>query len=387
MENYLLTVEGLSVLLEHLKPGGILSVSQWQTLPPRAELRLIETARHALKLLGVTEPARHVVMIRSWQTVTILVSRQPFSPDAMQQVRDFCLARQFDLAAGPDVEPEEANQYNILAEDFYHKGANALLGENPEAFLADYKFDVRATHDDRPYFSNFFRWESLREILALRTVGGAALLEWSYPLLVLTFVQALLAGLVFILLPITLVRRTGRGMASVVLYFGAIGFGFMFVEIGFIQKLVLLLGHPLYSIPVVLASFLVFAGIGSRISQQLPLTRARLPFFVLIAVSVVYLMGWPLAYEWLAGTTEITQVLVSVLLLAPLAFTMGMPLPLGVRRIAEKTDRLIAWGWAINGSASVAGAVLATIIAVHAGFAVLITAALALYALAASVRL
>jgi hypothetical protein len=203
----------------------------------------------------------------------------------------------------------------------------------------------------------------------------------------LTFVQALLAGLVFILLPITLVRRTGRGMASVVLYFGAIGFGFMFVEIGFIQKLVLLLGHPLYSIPVVLASFLVFAGIGSRISQQLPLTRARLPFFVLIAVSVVYLMGWPLAYEWLAGTTEITQVLVSVLLLAPLAFTMGMPLPLGVRRIAEKTDRLIPWGWAINGSASVAGAVLATIIAVHAGFAVLIMAALALYALAASVRL
>jgi hypothetical protein len=66
---------------------------------------------------------------------------------------------------------------------------------------------------------------------------------------------------------------------------------------------------------------------------------------------------------------------------------MGMPLPLGVRRIAEKTDRLIPWGWAINGSASVAGAVLATIIAVHAGFAVLIMAALALYALAASVRL
>jgi len=203
-----------------------------------------------------------------------------------------------------------------------------------------------ATSDDRPYFANFFRWQSLREILALREVGGAALVEWSYPLLVMTFAQAFLAGLLLIILPIALVRRTGRGMSSVILYFGAIGFGFMFmfmfmfIEIGFIQKLVLLLGHPLYSIPLVLASFLVFAGMGSRVSERLTLAQARLPFIGLF----------------------------------------------GVRRIAASAESWIPWGWAVNGSASVAGAVLATIIAVHAGFTILIVAALALYLVAASVR-
>ncbi|MEE9254219.1 MAG: SAM-dependent methyltransferase, partial [Pseudomonadales bacterium] len=277
MENYLLTVEGLSELLRRLSPDGVLAISEWLAAPPRATLRLIDTAGVALGESGVDVPADHVAMVRGWQTVTVLISRRRLDARAMDEIRDFAASRRFDLAVGPGVGPETSNRYHILADDYFHQAAQSLLGEDRSAFLDSYKFDVRATRDNRPYFSNFFKWSSLEEILALRTVGGAALLEWGYPILVLTFLQALGAGLIFIVLPLVRVRRREGRFSPIALYFAAIGFGFMFVEIGFIQKFVLLLGHPLYSTPLVLASFLLFAGIGSRASERLSLQKIHWP--------------------------------------------------------------------------------------------------------------
>ena len=65
---------------------------------------------------------------------------------------------------------------------------------------------------------------------------------------------------------------------------------------------------------------------------------------------------------------------------------MGMPFPLGLAG-AEATDaRLVPWAWAINGCASVAGAVLATLLAIHIGFTAVVVAALVLYGIAAAAR-
>ena len=188
---------------------------------------------------------------------------------------------------------------------------------------------MRATRDNRPYFSNFFKWSSLREILALRTVGGAALLEWGYPILVLTFVQALAAGLIFIALPLVRARRGGGGrgegrFSPIALYFGAIGFGFMFVEIGFIQKFVLLLGHPLYAIPLVLASFLLFAGIGSRASERLSLRSSHWPFAAIVVLAALYLVIWPWVFNRLGAVGVTWQIVASVVLIAPLAIAWRM---------------------------------------------------------------
>lgn len=392
MENYLLTVEGMTELMRHLSPEGVLVISQWLSLPPRGALRLIDTTGVALRESGVDTPADHIVMVRGWQIGTVLVGRAPFDIRAMQKIRTFAASRRFDLAVGPGVGAEMANRYHILANDYFHGAARSLLGEDRETFLENYKFDVRATRDNRPYFSNFFKWSSLREILALRTVGGAALLEWGYPILVLTFVQALAAGLIFIALPLVRARRGGGGrgegrFSPIALYFGAIGFGFMFVEIGFIQKFVLLLGHPLYAIPLVLASFLLFAGIGSRASERLSLQAIHWPFAAIVALAALYLVSWPWVFNRLGAVGVPWQIVASVALIAPLAIAMGMPLPLGLRRVASTADDWIPWAWAVNGCASVAGAVLAMLIALHAGFVVLIMAALGLYLVALAVRL
>lgn len=387
MENYLLTVEGVRELLRHLSPRGVLSISQWLSLPPRGELRLIDTAAMALRRRGVASPEQHLLMLRDWQTVDVLIARAPLDPEAMDEIRGFAKSKRFDLVLGPGVGDEMANRYHVVAEDYFRRGALSLLGPDRAAFLRAYKFDVEATQDNRPYFSNFFKWSSLEEILALRTVGGAALLEWGYPMLVLTFLQALAAGMIFMLLPLARSRRGKGRFSPIAFYFAAIGFAFMFVEIGFIQKFALLLGNPLYSTPLVLASFLVFAGLGSRASERLAMRAMRWPFAALVALGGLYLVGWPVVFDRLGAVSVVWQIVASVMLIAPLAFAMGMPLPFGLRRVAATTDEWIPWAWAVNGCASVAGAVLATLIALNAGFVVLIVSALALYMLASIVRL
>jgi hypothetical protein len=387
MENYLLTVEGVSELVRHLAPEGALAVSDWLSLPPRAGLRLIDTAGLSLREFGTDDPRDHVAMVRDWQTFSLVITRAALDAETMARIRRFAAAQRFDIAVGPGTDPGTSNRYHVLAVDYFHDAAESLLGEGRESFLERYKFDVRATRDDRPYFANFFKWSSLEEILALRAVGGAALLEWGYPVLVLTFLQALAAGLIFILLPLAFARRAEGRFSPVALYFAAIGFAFMFVEIGFIQKFALLLGHPLYSTPLVLASFLMFAGIGSRVSERLPVQKTHWPFVAIVVLSASYLSLWPFVFRHLGGVGVAGQIAASVALIAPLAFVMGMPLPLGVRWVSSKVDEWIPWAWAVNGCASVAGAVLAMLVALHAGFVVLILGALGLYVVALAVRL
>jgi hypothetical protein len=82
---------------------------------------------------------------------------------------------------------------------------------------------------------------------------------------------------------------------------------------------------------------------------------------------------------------DVLKILISAALIAPLAFFMGMLFPLGLARVEAADAQLVPWAWAVNGCASVTGAVLATLLAIHIGFTAVVAAALALYALAAAV--
>jgi len=179
-------------------------------------------------------------------------------------------------------------------------------------------------------------------------------------------------------------------------YFTAIGLAFLFIEIAYIHKLILFLHHPLYAIAVVLSTFLIFAGLGSRSARRVDQALQRywpaVPPLMwssvsLVVIAVLELVFMPGIFHWGLGYTDSLRIVISVLLIAPLAFFMGMPFPLGLTRLAERSPVLIPWAWAINGCASVISAVLATLLAIDFGFVVVIAAALALYLLAAAVRL
>jgi len=387
-ENYLYTVEALAEYLRHLQPGGILSITRWTKTPPRDGLKIFATAIEALKRSGVSKPDRQLVMIRSWNTSTLLVKNEPFEDRAIDRLKAFCAQRWFDLVFYPGMASAEANRYNQLQDAWYFAGATRLLGPESAAFMKDYKFNIRPATDDRPYFSHFLKWRTLPELLALRQRGGSSLLEWGYPVLVVTLVLALLASALLVLLPLWARRKTEPGARGlhwrVAVYFAAIGTAFMFVEIAFIQKFILFLHHPLFAVSVVLCAFLVFAGLGS-------LTSARWHTRVSLAgtaagigmLCVLYVLLLPSLFSGLVHLPGGFKITVSALLIAPLAFLMGMPFPVGLGVVSSRLPSWIPWAWGINGCASVVSAILATMLAIHFGFRSVVFVAVTLYLAAA----
>ena len=395
-ENYLYTTQALREYLDHLRPGGYLAISLWVKLPPRDTLKLFVTAIDALREAGAENPGERLILIRGWQTSTLLVKNGDFGDGEIRATRAFCRARSFDLAWYPGIKSGEANRYNRLNEPYFYVGARALLGPDRQAFLDDYKFNLQPATDDRPYFHNFFKWSTLAEILELRGQGGLPLLETGYPIIVATLIQAALLSVVLVLLPLLLARRrTAPATAAVrrwrvLAYFGAIGLAFLFLEIALIQKFMRFLHHPVFTAAVILASFLVFAGLGSFRSRHYSLQNRQHAGVVraiagIVLTGVAYLFVLDPLFGWLAAWPAAARMFVSSLLIAPIAFFMGAPFPLAFSRLGQQAGDLLPLAWGVNGCASVLSAVLATLLAIHFGFAAVVVMALVLYTVSAAV--
>ncbi len=392
-ESYVYTVEAIGEYLEHTAAGGMLAITRWLKLPPRDNLKLAAIVIEALRRSGIAEPGQRIAAIRSWNTVTLLVKNGAFSGDEIARLREFARARSFDTAYYPGMTAADGNRFNILAEPFLFDGVTALLSDRAGDFIARYKFHIAPATDNQPYFFHFFKWSTLPEVMALRKRGGAGLIEWGYLILTATVVQAAIAGAILILLPLFKAERHWpRGtVARMGPYFFALGLAFLFVEIAFIQKFILFLSHPLYAVAVVLGGFLVFAGVGSAYSDKLRRRAAETgPSPVRVAVagivffSLAYVTLLPQLFELLIGLPGAIKIGLSIVLIAPLAFCMGMPFPLGLSRLADNAPDFIPWAWGINGFASVLSAALATLLAIEFGFTWVVLLALALYAGAAA---
>jgi hypothetical protein len=393
-ESYLYTVEAIRKYLEHTASGGLLAITRWLKLPPRDNLKLVGIVIEALRQAGVTEPGRQLAVIRSWNTSTLLVKNGEFSADEIAAIREFARSHSFDTAYYPGIRANDANRFNLLDEPFLYNGIDALLGDAASDFIERYKFHIAPATDNQPYFFHFFKWGTLPEVMALRTRGGASLIEWGYLILTATVLQGAVAGALLILLPLSRIERswpsgTGPRMGT---YFFVLGLAFLFVEIAFIQKFILFLSHPLYAVAVVLSGFLVFAGLGSAYSSKLRQQVEKTgPSPVTIAVagiaffSLAYVTLLPQLFDAMIGLPDGIKMALSILLIAPLAFCMGMPFPLGLGRLADSAPDYIPWAWGINGFASVMSAALATLLAIQFGFTAVILLALGLYAFAAAI--
>ncbi|MCO6413950.1 MAG: hypothetical protein J5I92_14510 [Thiogranum sp.] len=390
-EGYLYTVEALQAYLGKLAPDGYLAISRWIKLPSRDAPKLFATAVTALENAGIADPGKRLALIRSWQTSTLLIKNGDFTRTETEGLRRFCRQRSFDVSWYPGIDAAEVNRYNVMAQPQLYLAARALLGAEREQFIAGYKFNLQPATDDRPYFFQFFVWRSLPEILELYGRGGAPLLDTGYLILFATLLQAIVASLLLILLPFQVYRRASGSDAQgaqrwrVLVYFTALGLAFLFLEIAFIQKFILFLHHPLYAVAVVLTGFLLFAGAGSLYSQRLLQNHAGIavPVTVIALTSLVYLAGLDNLFTPLGAWPDAMRIAVALLLIAPLAFCMGMPFPLAIGRLGQSAPQLIPWAWGINGCASVISAVLATLLAMHLGFSAVVVMAVVLYGVAA----
>jgi len=396
-ESYAYTVEALQSALERLGDGGFVAITRNVDLPPRDPLKIFATAVAALEARGVGDPSRQLAWVRSWSSATLIIKNGALTAAQVDALREFAAERRFDVAYYPGMARDEANRYNVLSTPLFFDAATAILGQERPRFLSRYKFRITPSTDDRPFHFHFFKWQHLPEMLALRARGGMGLLELGYVVLVTALVQALLVSIVLTALPLVWLggggaRVSAWSRAAVVGYFLSVGLAFLSIEIAFIQIFVRFLGHPVYSVTVVLASFLLFAALGSKlVASRVRESRVRARNLLLGAVCVIgslalaYVVVLPAFFETLAGAPFAARACVTVLLIAPLACAMGTPFPLGLDSLSRTASHLIPWAWAINGCASVVSAVLAVVLAMHLGFSAVILFAAILYGIVAAI--
>lgn len=385
-ESYLYTTNAAESSLRHLAPHGLLAVQFGEFDKPNRTLRYVATARTALAHLGIHDPERHILVASSSADVlgrsltTILVQRAPFTADEVARFGTSVAsipgasARYAPGSLDPPTNPV------------------ARLVRTPEsqlnAFYDGYPFDVRPITDNQPFFWHFTPFGDV-----VRNFGNPidpkdfeeAIGE--RVLLLLLGVAAVLAA-VFLLLPFVTIRRTWatlprKGRSAI--YFSLLGLGFIFFEITLIQKLTLFLGYPTYSLTVTLLAILLFTGVGALWSERVKAEATRVIPVLLVAIAaltVFYLFGLGPLTDALLSASLAVRILTAVVVMAPLGVCLGMFMPLGIGVVANLTDHpreYVAWGWAVNGFASVIGSVLSTILAMSFGFNVVLVVALALY--------
>jgi len=394
-ESYLYTRESFNIMFGRLTPAGLFSVTRWiESPPPRETLKLFATAVEALEMEGVSDASKHLLMIRkSPRTVTLIVKRSAFEAREIALAKKFCNERYFDLVYYPGMARSEANRFSKYDEPFFYDACVRVLSPGRSAFYEEYPFFVEPASDNRPYFYHTFKWKCIPVLKKYFGENWLAFAEMGYFVLLAVLAIGIILSVILIVLPLlflgrggtTGARRTSRPAA--LLYFFCIGIGFMFLEMSFFQKFILFLGHPIFSISVILAGFLGFSGLGSFFSKKIfPDERKRILLAVLLiaAVSIVYLVLLGKILALLMSESDALKIIISWLLIAPLAFFMGFPFLSAVSVLERKAGHLIPWAWGVNCCASVISPALATLFAISFGFRVVVCCALVVYLIASA---
>ncbi len=397
-ESYLYTREQIEKSLEHLTDDGILAVQYGEfdyDEKPNRTARYITTARDALENLGIEDPDEHIVVSSSplglfGSISTILVKRTPFTEgevDRFVSGLDDIEDSRLRWAPGQ----EERLAADAVGSNTVVQQVASLSDDELEQFYDAYPDDIRPISDDGPFFWHFNQFD---DVIANFTdpidrddfedsVGERVLL--------LLLAVAVVMAAVFLLLPFIAIRETWKQLPHKrrsFLYFAALGFGFIFFEVTLIQRLTLFLGYPTYSLTVTLMSILLFTGIGALLSTRWSANPKRiLPWLLggIALLTIFYELALTPMTDGMLGLPLALRVPITFVLLAPLGLCLGMFMPLGLGTVADLTEHkseYVAWGWAVNGFASVVGAVLSTMLAMTFGFHVVMIVALVIYAIA-----
>jgi SAM-dependent methyltransferase len=436
VENYTYTTESINDYMRALKPGGIISITVWNKLhPPRNVLRLLTTVFTALQSEGIAQPGNRMIMFHDiYKTATILIKNgSDFTAGEMEKIKNFTNTLSFDLCYYPSIPLRKKNfdellkmtadfykksdeiqnrtnqalsedednliallnitqaaenkkEEDLLPGDLYHFALQWLVRGRAQELYAKYIFDIRPATDDRPYYTAYLKPETIGIFLGnMSTIAE----EWGYILLLGTLLQALIFGLVIILIPLfgrwKELFKKRKGTAGVIVYYACLGLGYMSVEIFLIQKLAFFLADAIFSITIVISAMLVISGLGSLFSERISLNgKKRIHFAVLFTgLSLLfYIFGLSPLLNLCLGFPFLFKIFLAVVVIAPAAFFMGMPFPGGLSALSRNRTGLLPWAWGMNGALSVSGAMIARILSVSVGFTPVVAAAIVLYIVA-----
>ncbi|HVZ18097.1 MAG TPA: hypothetical protein VG897_13325 [Terriglobales bacterium] len=387
-ENNLYTVEAFREYFDHLKPDGYIAITRWEFAHPREAVRVVA---QAIRALGGGDLRRNFIVIcdgdltQDGRPVTVLAKKSGFTPEEEAAVKAH-LANHANLH--PLYLPSDADLPADSGAALYQPDQSifrhVIQSGNPEEFAQNYLFNVAPVYDKSPFF--FFTLKP-SQVLGAGTQQG---IDWKVNmgvvvLLMLVVISAVAVG-AFLVLPLLLTSRARTsGSWLPLLYFVAIGLGYIAVEITLIQRLVLFLGHPIYAMTVVVFLMLLSSGVGSSLSRKWLANPARVwtAFaFVIVMLGMYYFALSPILHA-LVGLPQQIKVAIAALLIIPLGFAMGMPFPSGLRMLGESrgNDNRIEWAWAMNAASSVLGSVLSMAIAIQFGLGVTLLCGILAYAL------
>lgn len=364
-ESYLLTKEAFQEYWDHLKPEGMLAINRWGVV------RAASIASQVLEANGVPDPENYALVTsrqRSGTDISFYLKKGKINDDDFKRLVESsnALGIRIDYAPHPDYQTSSNVYYQLLSI------------ESRDAFIKQADIDLSAPTDDRPFFDHIQKLGSfpqsssvvpneLNRVLRFLNRGDMALFT-------LLGEAAVLSSL-FILLPVIRFGKRSSVISrwSVLAYFSALGLGFILIEISLIQKHILFLGQPVYSISSVLFSVLLSAGIGSYLferyfrdgNERLWLTLIPILLGTLLLLELLIM---PFVFHLFLGSSKVVRFCISAILIAPLGLFLGMPFPLGIRILGMRAPEIIPWGWALNAYATVIGSILAVMFAILLGF-------------------
>ena len=373
-ENGLYTLEARQLFLDRLTPNGVFTVSRWSTVETA---RLIVLAVGTLLESGVAQPRDHIAIVTAGSGTTLLISKSALGSADERRIQQIAADKGFVVATLPSMRSPSERIERIL-------NARSLAEVNAASLLP--LLDFRASTDDRPFFFNVLRLRSFFYERPPQTVGSLEGNLLATRTLGMAFLASCLLVVGAILIP--LYRRSRpqsasrTGLWASLLYFSMIGVGFMLAEIALLQRLSLILGHPSYSLIVVLSSLVASAGLGSLLSDRLPLDQRPwcyvYPLLIAAALAVVAL-AWPSWAPQIASLPIAVRIAFAAGIISMLGLLMGMAFPTGMRLVSHRHPDERPWLWGMNGVGSVLASSVAILLALEFGLTFVLLCAAGCY--------
>ncbi|MCB9976421.1 MAG: hypothetical protein H6858_02330 [Rhodospirillales bacterium] len=359
-ENGLYTVEAWQSFIHDLSDNGVFTVSRWAKDTESEFSRTLSVAMTALFREGITDVRQHIAVIHSRLISTLLVTRKPLTPEQIAAIRKRSTEKQFEIVMLPD-RPLPGGTLGAIAkahsiDDLYRISEKQAL-------------DVSPTTDMRPFFFNQARMTNpigiIKKVINSNpandlVVNGQAKATLNL-YIILLFSLLMVISVIVIPLTKTIDDKSSLFIKASTSYFMLIGLGFMLIEMSFLQALGVFLGHPIYGLSIVLFSLILSAGIGSLISDRIPLKTLHAQI-IWCVLTFLYAVGIALFMPDIFNTFDETElshrIFVSVAMILPAGVLMGFGFPTGLM-LAERFDtRATPWLWGINGAAGIFGSTI-----------------------------
>lgn len=374
-EAYLYSIEAFDDYLDHLTPTGCVQFSRWILDPPRETIRVAHSAAEAMRRRGDDQPWRRILVLKGDKWASIVACNAPIHPHRVDSLRTFAEREGYTIVYAP-LRPSHEAFYRLLRGD----------EDERAAFVREHPYQVEPSTDEVPFFFNYYKWSQLWSMgnLDRDQMLYAPELPIGHGVLLATFLVTALFAVGGILGPL---RRLNLGQdpgtRRFLVYFAGLGVAYLFVEIALLQRLTFFLGHPTYALSVVLSALLVSSGLGSLVSRH-ALTRRLWRVYPWVLAGTIVL-GSLVSYFVLPAAIGLPfgqRLVLSLALVVPLGFLMGMPFPAGIERLRDSMPQLVPWAFGTNAFFTVVASALAPMLSMEIGLSALFLVAAIVYIVA-----